>query len=452
MSRAAILSVLARSLLAGEPAYPAARSRAERTLGRRWRWLGPLARRFAGRFGDAVRPRHRDVVRFLARDAGFSEALHAYGGRIRIAEWLAEPQRMLPVEAALAWDLPVIETAGALAEWLGVTVDELDWFADRKDLCGRANASEQLRHYRLRLLAKRTGGARLTEAPKPRLKAVQRRILEGILDRVPPHPAAHGFVQGRSIVTFAEPHARRRMLLRLDLADFFPASPAARVEALFRTLGYPEAAAGLLAGLCTTATPRAFWRDCPAWLGAEEWSAARTLYARPQLPQGAPTSPALANAMAYRLDCRLAGLARSAGAVYTRYADDLAFSGDLEFARGVHRFAAHAAAVALEEGFAVNHRKTRIRGQGARQRLAGLVVNDRPNLPRRDLERLEAILVNCARRGPQGQNRAGEADFRAHLEGRVGYVEMVNPAKGERLRRILETIAWPERQGRTLDS
>ena len=123
------------------------------------------------------------------------------------------------------------------------------------------------------------------------------------------------------------------MLLRLDLQDFFPAFPAARVQALFRTLGYPETVADRLGGICTNAVHADVWSGRPLEIGAREWQEARTLYARPHLPQGAPTSPALANLTAYRLDCRLSGLARTAGAVYTRYADDLAFSGGEEFTR-----------------------------------------------------------------------------------------------------------------------
>ena len=166
------------------------------------------------------------------------------------------------------------------------------------------------------------------------------------------------------------------------------------------------------------------------------------LIARPHLPQGAPTSPALANLTAYRLDCRLAGLARTAGAVYTRYADDLAFSGGEEFSRVVKRFSTHAAAVALEEGFSVNHHKTRNMRQGVRQQLAGVVVNQKVSLRRRDLELLEAILTNCARHGPASQNRAALPDFRAHLEGRIGFVEMVNREQGQRLRELFEAVRW----------
>jgi RNA-directed DNA polymerase len=169
----------------------------------------------------------------------------------------------------------------------------------------------------------------------------------------------------------------------------------------------------------------------------------RALYARPHLPQGAPTSPALANLCAYRVDCRLAGLAKSAGAQYTRYADDLAFSGDEEFERRVERFSTHAAAILHEEGFNVHHRKTRIMRQGVRQHLAGLVANRRVNVIRTDFDRLKATLTNCGRLGPENQNRDGHANFRSHLQGRVAFVESINPAKGKRLRTIFDRIHWP---------
>jgi hypothetical protein len=280
--------------------------------------------------------------------------------------------------------------------------------------------------------------------PKPRLKGLQRRILAGILDAIPVHAAVHGFVKQRSIVSFAAPHAGKAVVLRLDLQDFFPGFPAARVQALFRTLGYPVAVADRLGGICTNAVPRGVWSVRPPQIAAPEWQQARMLYARPHLPQGSPASPALANLTAYRLDCRLTGLAKSAGAGYTRYADDLAFSGGEEFARAVGRFSAHAAAVALEEGFSVNHHKTRIMRQGVRQELAGVVVNQHVNLRRRDLELLEAILTNCVRLGPESQNRESLPDFRAHLEGRVGFVEMVNAERGRRLRALLEEVKWGE--------
>jgi hypothetical protein len=98
------------------------------------------------------------------------------------------------------------------------------------------------------------------------------------------------------------------------------------------------------------------------------------------------------------------------------------------------------AAVLLEEGVAAHYRKTRIMRQGVRQHLAGLVANRRVNVRRSDFDQLKAILTNCTRHGPETQNRAEHPQFRLHLEGRVGFVEMVNPEKGKRLRRIFEQI------------
>ena len=128
--------------------------------------------------------------------------------------------------------------------------------------------------------------------------------------------------------------------------------------------------------------------------------------------------------------------------MYTRYADDLAFSGNQEFARRAETFSIHAAAIAMEEGFSVCHRKTRIMRQGVRQHLAGLVTNQRVNVIRADFDRLKATLTNCVRFGPEAQNRRHHPDFRSHLEGRVSFVEMIHPEKGARLRRIFEQIEW----------
>jgi hypothetical protein len=200
--------------------------------------------------------------------------------------------------------------------------------------------------------------------------------------------------------------------------------------------------ADLLGGICTNAVPRHVWNTAASEANPSQLQEARILHTRPHLPQGAPTSPALANVCVYRVDCRLTGLAHSAGAQYTRYADDLAFSGGDEFDRRVERFSTHVAAVLLEEGFSVNHRKTRIMRQGVRQRLAGLVANQRMNVMRIDFDRLKATLHNCVRLGPQSQNRTGHPRFRAHLDGRIGWVESVNPDKGQRLRAIFDRIGW----------
>jgi hypothetical protein len=104
---------------------------------------------------------------------------------------------------------------------------------------------------------------------------------------------------------------------------------------------------------------------------------------------------------------------------------------------------ARAAAILIEEGFEVHHRKTRIMRRGVRQHLAGLVANEHVNVVRTDFDRLKATLTNCVRHGPESQNRESRPMFRMHLEGRIAFVEMINPQRGARLRRIFEKIQWP---------
>jgi hypothetical protein len=232
------------------------------------------------------------------------------------------------------------------------------------------------------------------------------------------------------------------VILRMDLRDFFPSIPRARIQAIFRTIGYPETVADRLGGICTNSVPADEWKHPGIDVDPRQLWEARRLYAAPHLPQGAPTSPSLANLCAYRFDRRLRGLAESAGASYTRYADDLAFSGGDDFDRRVDRFSLHVAAILTAEGFQVHHRKTRIMRRGVRQHLAGLVANEHVNVMRPDFDLLKATLTNCVRKGPASQNREGHANYRMHLEGRVAFVESINPAKGHRLRAIFDRISW----------
>ena len=444
MVNSSLLDALARSFLAGDQTLDQVALRGSATLGRPWRWLRPLARRYLRTFEGRPRPRLRDVVAFLRRDDGLHKALVRHRRKLAVKEWLSGPLPMQPVGAAQVWRLPVVDSAGSLAEWLGLADTELAWLADLKGLCSHPRTSPQLAHYRYKVLSKRSGGLRLIEAPKARLKEVQRRILADILDGIPAHAAVHGFCRGRSIRSFVSPHAGQRVILKMDLRDFFPSVSRARVQAFFRTAGYPESVADLLGGLCTHATPAAVWNALPFEVNRDDLREVQAFHRIPHLPQGAPTSPALANICFYRADCRLSGLAQAAGARYTRYADDLAFSGGPGFERAVERFSTHVAAILQEEGFAVHHRKTRIMCQGVRQHLAGLVANQAVNVIRADYDRLKATLTNCLRHGPASQNRDGHTNFRAHLEGRVAFVESIRPSKGKRLRAILERIAWPK--------
>jgi hypothetical protein len=137
-------------------------------------------------------------------------------------------------------------------------------------------------------------------------------------------------------------------------------------------------------------------------------------------------------------------LADRHGLAYSRYADDLAFSGTTDLIRLAPFLQSLIGAITVEEGFKVNHRKTRLYTQAQSQRLAGIVINEKPNLPRKTYDRLKAILYNCVRHGPESQNRDNHIDFKAHLAGRVSYACWLNPAKGAHLQSLWQQIEWPD--------
>jgi hypothetical protein len=441
---------LARAFLAGDSSPGAMRERGSHALGRAWPWLLPLTLRLhaeLAREGSLHAGQHDQVVALIL---AFPPFIAAFRSRINIPQVRAyfpfhAPMGMPPaVLAGLA--LPPLATPGDLADWLGLSPAMLDWFAN---VTGRdpGKLSPKLEHYHTHWLSKPGGGARLIEAPKSELRALQRRILHEILDRVPLHSAAHGCVRGRSVVGNAALHVGSPLLLKLDLRDFFASIPGARVHALFRTLGYPRETARYLTGLTTHCTPHRILRDVPQ----EEYPSPEERHRRQNwarqfmerhLPQGAPSSPALANLCAWRLDLRLEGAARSCRARYSRYVDDLVFScAEDDPARG-RRMLNMFQNIVLEEGFSPNWRKTRIIPSSASQRITGLVVNQCPNLPRREYDTLKAILTNCRRHGPASQNRDAVADFRTHLLGRIGWFRQVNPGRGVRLLELFTQIDW----------
>lgn len=380
-------------------------------------------------------PSPRALRGWLLQHTGFAAAIATVQREKNRPPPVLDPPVFAPAPAFVGIDAPRIETPRGLATWLGVSLAHLDWLADSKRQHDRTTIPI-LRHYNYRFEPKRTGAPRLIEAPKPALKAIQRQILREILNPAPVSAHAHGFVRGRSCLSGAQLHAGESAVVRADLRDFFPSISAGRIHGLFRSIGYPTAVARLLTGLTTTATPAAVFEG-----QAHDWRI-RKMFGAPHLPQGAPTSPALANLCAFRFDQRCAGLAAAFDARFTRYADDLAFSGGGEFADRARVLLAALNEIAGEEGFALRHDKTAIMRSSGRQAVTGIIVNRHINVGRADFDTLKAVLHNCRRNGPSAENRNAHADFRAHLDGRVGWVEQVNPARGAKLRAIYEAIAW----------
>jgi len=440
---------LALAFLAGDWTPSALRARARQAVDDSPLWLPGLVKRVLRAFPDAPEDDGRTLISFLEQDQRLCRLLCIpVGHGMTIRKWFMPLATMQPVAGPPAhFAVEPFPTVDDLAQTLGLSPCRLAWFADIRGINGHAH-DQALSHYRFRWAEKRTGGYRLFEAPKPHLKAIQRQVLRAVLAKVPPSPVAHGFVAHRSVRTFATPHVGAKVVVRMDLCDFFNSIGRARVVALFLRLGYSRAVALALAGLCTVAAPARILSAQPREQNNLDRRFALNQRLRgPHLPQGAPTSPALANLAAFRLDARLAGLASRFGARMTRYADDLAFSGGNDFDQALPYFLPRVGGVALEEGFVINFRKTRIMRRSERQHVCSIVVNETPNILRRDYDTLKATLWNCVKLGPALQNRHGHADFRRHLEGRIAWVSSIHKGRGDKLRALFERIEWAPASG-----
>ncbi len=313
--------------------------------------------------------------------------------------------------------LPAIADVASLAALLGVGGEE--------ELTRLLRSGEKAGSpYVAFAIPKASGGTRTIHAPCAPLRRVQRKILDEILVRIGAHDACHGFTRGRSIVTNAKPHLRATIVVRVDLQDFFPSIHFRRVEGLFRQHGYRPEVARMLAGLTTHRTELPDGRV--VWPGV--------------LPQGAPTSPAIANAICRRLDTRLSALAARAGARYTRYADDLSFSFAADPRVNLGRFLWWIDQICQSEGFNENPTKRRIYRRHAQQRVTGLVVNDKLTVPRAVRRRFRALLATCKREGLAAMV-ARQPNLRAELAGFAAYVTMVQPDLGARLARQIHELA-----------
>ena len=323
-------------------------------------------------------------------------------------------------ERAAENELPALDTPLQLAEALGLTV------ADLRAMTYHRDAATML-HYVRFTIPKRDGEPRPIWAPLPRLKAAQRWVLHHIAERLPVHGAAQGFLAGRSILTNAAVHTGSQVLVKMDVEQFFPTITWRRVKGLIRRAGYRESISTLLALLCT---------ESPREIVELEGKKYFVALGPRCLPQGAPTSPALTNALCLRLDRRLAALALKMGWRYSRYADDLTFSlpeGAPDCAPdGLIRTVTK---IAADEGLAIKESKTRVIRLGRRQTVTGLVVNGSaaPRTPRKLRRELRAALFNLNAGKP-----LPEGETLARLQGYAAYVFMTDPKLG---RHYLDALA-----------
>lgn len=256
-------------------------------------------------------------------------------------------------------------------------------------------------HYHSVELPKPSGGVRCLTVPDEVLKRVQRAILQNLLVYMPVSPCATAYRYGGGTVRNASRHVGRRQVLRLDIRRFFDSVRYSAVkDAVFPPEIFSEPLRVLLTMLC-------YYRDA--------------------LPQGAPTSPAIVNILLRDFDRRVNDWCRRRKITYTRYCDDLTFSG--EDLSGVRRLAEEELRAL---GFFLNSEKSRLRPAGRRQTVTGLVVNEKVSVPREERRAIRQAVYYCRRFGVEDHLRkTGESlppeSYLDHLLGRVGYVLQADP-------------------------
>lgn len=244
------------------------------------------------------------------------------------------------------------------------------------------------------------GKIRTLHEPSRRLKLAQERTLRWLGRRVAPHPCS-ACVKDRGIHWVYPRHAGHPAMLRLDISNFFPSVRESVVKDGLLRLGAREELANALVRLVTLPE---------------------------RLPQGAPTSVAVADIVLFRLDVRLGGMAERRGFTYTRYVDDITVSGGKRLAR----FKGQTRRIVTELGWKLNDEKGGLVGPHQRHSLLGAVVNAKPNVSRGYFDDVRS----CLRRIVDGQERPDERDLRK-LASRVEWILSVNPDRERALRPLL---------------
>ena len=341
-------------------------------------------------------------------------------------EWLKIPQQDFRNQ------LRQLTSLRELAHFWGVRPFQLSFYtyvADKRSV------------YNSFSIPRRNGGKRSIEVPDRTLKYIQRLIHESLARIYGPHPAVHGFLTNRSIVTNASNHLGRRYVLNIDLEDFFPSITRKRIYGRLVAEPYSlnSKVAQVIAGLSTN------------------------VYL--QLPQGSPSSPVIANIVAAGLDAQLARLSASFACRYTRYADDITIS------TSSHQLSPHLARypsalgtgqvilgdrlVDLVErhGFKINHRKSRLQSHWTRQMCTGLVVNGSQVSVRRSyIRRLRSLVDHWKKNGWKDAAQVlhtkehrrlfnGRQQLKDHVLGRIGYIRMVRGQDDQITRRLANIVA-----------
>jgi RNA-directed DNA polymerase len=330
--------------------------------------------------------------------------------------------------------LPVILTLGHLAHTTGVSHGTLTGIIKRR-----------IDPYRVFAIRKRNGGKRFICVPESGLLGVQRWIHDYILcsaaalKNLSSHSTA--YTPGSSHIVNAKRHVGAAWVLKLDITSFFESISERQVYHIFRGLGYRALVAFCLARLCTRVLPNSsdkrLRRRTKRWQPGKQ---SKFLGARVigHLPQGAPTSPMLANLVCVKLDADLQKIALHEGLTYTRYADDMTFSGEMGNRPAAARISREVSSIVGRYGFGINAQKTNIAKNGGRKIVTGLSVDsDAVRLPRVYKDEIRQELYYLSKYGiPNHCSRIAQNNqlsYLLRLAGRIRYAVSIEPVIGNRL-------------------
>jgi len=287
-----------------------------------------------------------------------------------------------------------------------------------KSLWYYSNPNWNYKSYTQFPIRKKDGSERIITAPVSELKLIQRCLNFVFNVLYEPHPGATGFLPNSNVVENAKIHIGKNYVYNVDIKDFFPSISFYRIKNVLQLEPFylKEEIAFRVANIC-----------CYGGV----------------LPQGAPTSPTLTNVVCQKLDRRLEGLSKRFGANYTRYVDDITFSSSHNLYQEGSKFILEMKRIIHDQKFRLNDRKTRLQKRGYRQEVTGLTVNEKPNLSRRYMRQVRAMLSNWEKRGlsnatakfrknyisDKGHVKSHNNEFVDVLSGKLEYMGMVRGKK-----------------------
>ena len=329
------------------------------------------------------------------------------------------------IERLKSQNLPILHNASDIASAMKISVGELRFLS-----FSRKHA--KVNHYKRFKMPKKTGGYRLISAPMPKLKKVQHWVLEYVLNHVKVHDSAHGCVKERSIKTNAIPHLGKAVVINQDFKNFFPSVTYNRIKGVFLTLGYSNQVATIFSLICSEP------KIVDVSLLGENYFAQR---GERFLPQGSPCSPAITNILCRKLDYRLFGLAKKYGFEYTRYVDDITFSGNVESYSNITSLLKYSRKIVNSENFKLHPEKLRVMKRNAKQEVTGVVVNEKANIPKKTLKRFRALLFQIEKDGIEEKSWNNGGNVLAQIDGFANYIYQINPEKGiEYKKRVSEIL------------